>query len=692
MSNIENARLNLLEHQKEAYDEVENLFENGKHAAVIFPTGCGKSFVTLKYILEHSDERILFLAPRNAIKEQMYEYVVRFIGGLDDSIEKIIEEYGSMEKAAQVFIPNIKGMLYQSVLGIGKKESIDEVISKLKPDLIVIDEMHHVKTKKNLSKDYIEEDDESLTDEEKNENKKEENEWGKKFKQLLDMYLEAKVLGLSATPIRPDGANVVERIFDNAIASEISLLEAMEEEIIVSPKYVVPDFLKEEELNTLLEQINLAEGEKKESLKAEYDRLVEESGKAPGIPELLDEHITQRDGKYIIFCKDIKDMEEKQAKAQEWFEKIDKKPTIYRVSSKHADSQEQLDAFNHDDSDHLKLMYCVGMIDEGVHLNDVSGVILTAKTGSRVTYLQRLGRAISSGKDKKRALVIDLVNNNEILFKDTEKNIQYGYEITDLEALEKLMEWINDKNNSEIPNYEEAKSSKEKVMAKRMARLNHKYYAYVENKELLEKLDADERKDVEEIIALGEDIGLWDEYIEIEDEIDNDFHDRNSSFELVNNFLENIKIKGVRKSFFELLEKADRNLLNNALEIEEWCKTNYGDKKIWERKLPSSKSKDEYEKKLGQKLNNLKNNRIKKYDGKKVEEIESEEDRQIVEIVRRLDEEYGLDAKTKKEMKEKYLSGQDIGQASFDASTSECDNADAFMRMIVEVKDKNRGG
>lgn len=93
MSNIENNNLQLLEHQEEAYRNVIKLFNEKGKAAVIFPTGCGKSFVTLKYILEHPDDRILFLSPRNAIKDQMYEYVIRYIGGDFRTIEEIQKEY-----------------------------------------------------------------------------------------------------------------------------------------------------------------------------------------------------------------------------------------------------------------------------------------------------------------------------------------------------------------------------------------------------------------------------------------------------------------------------------------------------------------------------------------------------------------------------------------------------------------------
>ena len=52
------------------------------------------------------------------------------------------------------------------------------------------------------------------------------------------------------------------------------------------------------------------------------------------------------------------------------------------ISSKQRDSKEQLNRFNESNSEHIKLLYSVGMINEGVHLDKISGVILTSKTQS----------------------------------------------------------------------------------------------------------------------------------------------------------------------------------------------------------------------------------------------------------------------------------------------------------------------
>ena len=52
MADVQYNKLKLEKHQQKAYENVERLFDEKGKAAVIFPTGCGKSFVVLKYILE----------------------------------------------------------------------------------------------------------------------------------------------------------------------------------------------------------------------------------------------------------------------------------------------------------------------------------------------------------------------------------------------------------------------------------------------------------------------------------------------------------------------------------------------------------------------------------------------------------------------------------------------------------------
>lgn len=51
------------------------------------------------------------------------------------------------------------------------------------------------------------------------------------------------------------------------------------------------------------------------------------------------------------------------------------------------------------------------MLNEGLHVEDISGVIMARPTDSRIIYLQQLGRALSSDISRDRTIVFDLVNN-----------------------------------------------------------------------------------------------------------------------------------------------------------------------------------------------------------------------------------------------------------------------------------------
>ena len=98
------------------------------------------------------------------------------------------------------------------------------------------------------------------------------------------------------------------------------------------------------------------------------------------------------------------------------------------------------------------------------------------------------------------------------------------------------------------------------------------------------------------------------------------------------------------RKIYEILERLDKEYrlgesLKNALKIEKWCKEKYGEKEIYERRLPNRRSSNEEEKKIGQALVNIRV-KMKQYEGQEIADIQNEEDRQILEILERLDREY----------------------------------------------------
>ena len=367
--------LELQEHQQDAYNAVQKTYEQGNRAAVVIPTGCGKSFIALKLMEDNRDKNILFLAPTIAIKNQMYNYIAKYIVGEEPNSER------PAKKIAKEHFPNLEIRLYQTLLKVS-----DEDMEKYHADIIIMDELHRTGAEK----------------------------WGEKVNTLLEKNPNAKILGLTATPERMDEQNVIDKLFEGNISYELTLVEALRRRILKSPKYVKCDYALGEYIEGLKEAIDSCSDEKtKSELQKKVEqmrRIVEE---AEGIPELFKNNIQKKDGKYIIFCKDKEHMELLQSKVSEWFGEIDSEPETYSVYSGKTErkNNEDIKNFETSKSEHLKLLFCVDMLNEGVHIEGVSGVIMARPTDSRIVYLQQLGRALSSDPSGEQTIIFDLVNN-----------------------------------------------------------------------------------------------------------------------------------------------------------------------------------------------------------------------------------------------------------------------------------------
>ena len=369
--------LGLQKHQQDAYNSVKKAYEIGDRTAVVIPTGCGKSFVALQLMADNKDKRILFMAPTNAIKSQMYNYIAKYIVGEKPSKER------PAKMIADEYFPNLKIMLYQSLLRVK-----DEQMEKLNTDIIIMDEIHRTGAEK----------------------------WEERINTLLEKNPNSKILGLTATPDRMDDKNIVDELFEGKISYELTLLDALKNGIVKAPLYVKCDYSLGEHLEGIRKAIaNCDDLKNKIDLQKKYDRMRKIVELADGIPELFEKNLKKKNGKYIIFCKDKQHMDEVIEQSKKWFENIDKNPEIYSVYSGDGYSEKSnkkaIKSFENSRSKHLKLLFSVDMLNEGLHVEDISGVIMLRPTDSRIVYLQQLGRALSSDTSREKTIVFDLVNN-----------------------------------------------------------------------------------------------------------------------------------------------------------------------------------------------------------------------------------------------------------------------------------------
>ena len=235
---------------------------------------------------------------------------------------------------------------------------------------------------------------------------------------MIGFHPHAKVMGLTATNIRYlDGQrDMADEIFDGCIASEMTLGEAIVRGILNPPKYILSLFTYQSELEKYESRVHQSQSkvviDKGEELLEALRRALD---KAEGMEEVFSKHITERTGKYIVFCANAEHMNEMIGKAKPWFSRVDTHPHIYSAYSADPETSKAFAAFKADESEHLKLLYCIDMLNEGIHVDNISGVILLRPTMSPIIYKQQIGRALSSAQ-KKNAVIFDIVLNIENLF------------------------------------------------------------------------------------------------------------------------------------------------------------------------------------------------------------------------------------------------------------------------------------
>lgn len=359
-------RINLYRHNLAAYENAVHLLQTEKKAAVIHPTGTGKSFIAFKLCEDEPNKKVCWLSPS--------EYI--FSTQIDN-----------LKRATEGYTPkNIVSFTYARLMNMTESE-----IAEINPDYIILDEFHRCGAEM----------------------------WGQGVRTLLAAYPDVPVLGLSATAIRylDNQRNMADELFCGNIASEMSLGEAIALGILAPPKYVLSAFSCQKDLNKYSRRVSRAKNKAVRDEGEKYiDALKRALDKADGLDEIFDKHMTERTGKYIVFCSDYEHLCQMKELARDWFCRIDKAPHIYALYSEDPSSDREFQAFKSDsDNTHLRLLYCIDALNEGVHLDNISGVILLRPTVSPIIYKQQIGRALQTGITSS-SVIFDVVLNIENLY------------------------------------------------------------------------------------------------------------------------------------------------------------------------------------------------------------------------------------------------------------------------------------
>ena len=344
-------------HNRYTYKEVKAILENNNRVAVPNATGTGKSFIILQLLFDYRDKKSIVLAPTNEILDRL----------------KIIAPWS---------ITNSK---FFSLYSKGKLENLDV-------DLVILDEMHRAGA---LS-------------------------WGKAVKYVLHENNTAKVVGLSATPIRflDNNRDMINELLYGNSTTPISLSEAIVRKILPMPIYVSAMYDLDKEIDKklkLMKKLNISLEDKKRYIE-ELNIYKSKWEKESRVESIIKKHLPDNKKlKFIVFCENNKHLREMKDEVVKWFKSAlneNFKVSSFVITSTNTKSKENLAAFESENNENeVKLLFAISKLNEGIHISNITGIVMLRNTKSPSVYYQQLGRCLTADAIDEKPIVFDFVDN-----------------------------------------------------------------------------------------------------------------------------------------------------------------------------------------------------------------------------------------------------------------------------------------
>ncbi|MDQ0246170.1 superfamily II DNA or RNA helicase/HKD family nuclease [Bacillus fengqiuensis] len=342
--------------QKEAVENLDRIRSFGeKKALVVAATGTGKTYMSAFDVKNYNPKRLLFIVHREEILKKAKE-----------TFEKLI--------------PN-KGLTFGLLTGNHKQGQADYVFATIQTmskcylefksdefDYVIIDEAHHATSPS--------------------------------YQAVLDHFKPKFILGMTATPERSDHYSVFD-LFDNNIALEVRLHDALEDDLVVPFHYFGITDIEGIDLSDV-DIDDIAEITKRLKVNERVDYIVEQM------------NFYGHDGekrKALGFCASI----EHATYMAEEFNKRGYK-SICLTGGDSVDQRTYYVNKLEDDQDELECIFTVDIFNEGVDIPSVNTVLMLRPTNSPIVFIQQLGRGLRKHDNKTFLTVLDFIGNHNKTF------------------------------------------------------------------------------------------------------------------------------------------------------------------------------------------------------------------------------------------------------------------------------------
>jgi superfamily II DNA or RNA helicase/HKD family nuclease/diadenosine tetraphosphate (Ap4A) HIT family hydrolase len=315
-----------------------------RRGLVVLATGLGKTWLSAYDSREFS--RVLFVAHREEILNQAIETYRKI------RPQSVLGRYTGAEKSSD------SDVLFASIQTLSRPRHLEQ-FARNGFDYIVVDEFHHAEART--------------------------------YRRLLDHFEPRFLLGLTATPERTDGADLL-ALCDNQLVFRCDLVEGIRAGLLCSFRYFgVPDEVDYSNIPWR----NRAFDE---------DALTKAVATQARAANALDQYRRRAGSRTLAFC-----VSQRHADFMAGFFR----QHGVRAAAVHAGpaSASRVQALEQLSGGELDVVCAVDMFNEGVDVPTLDTVMMLRPTESRIVWLQQFGRGLRKNGDK-RLTVIDYIGNH----------------------------------------------------------------------------------------------------------------------------------------------------------------------------------------------------------------------------------------------------------------------------------------
>ncbi|MCG3665896.1 DEAD/DEAH box helicase [Aliarcobacter butzleri] len=338
--------------QEKALEKLENLRKKGESKALIIAaTGSGKTYLSAFDVKNFKAKTMLFLVHRENILIKAKQ-----------SFENILLQINSFGLYTGNKKEQDKNYLFSTI------QTMSSNFSNFSQDFfeyIIIDEAHHVTSPS--------------------------------YKKILDYFKPKFLLGLTATSNRMDGNSIYE-VFDENIALDIRLNEALEHNLIVPFHYYgISDIQSIDYENVDLTKIDL------------LAKLLSVNKRVDFIIDKMNFYSNSGNKRKVLgFCVS---KEHCNFMSEEFNRKGINSITLTSEDSisKREESIKRLE----NENDSLEVIFTVDIFNEGIDIPSINMVLFLRPTNSPIVFVQQLGRGLRKYQNKEFLTVLDFIGNHK---------------------------------------------------------------------------------------------------------------------------------------------------------------------------------------------------------------------------------------------------------------------------------------